>query len=148
MNTQSARDELAASANRLAAHLPNIDKLMTELAAVELREKIARKEELFARECQPFKRIKPLELLMADLEVPREGRKFLVLDGPSRTGKKQFIMSLFGGESALQVSLSPHEESPALRTSIIRSAVASSWMRHPCHDLAESQKRSNARVPW
>ena len=39
MGTQSARDELVASANRLTAHLPNIDKLMTELAVVELREK-------------------------------------------------------------------------------------------------------------
>ena len=78
MSTQSARDELVASANRLAAHLPNIDKSMTELAAVELREEIARKEEIFKRERQPFKRIKPVELLVVDLKGPRERRKFRV----------------------------------------------------------------------
>ena len=115
MSTRSARDELVASANRLTAHLPNIDKLMTELAAVELREKIARKEELFAKQRQPFKCIRPVELLVADLEVPRERRKFLVLDGPSRTGKTQFIMSLFGRESTLEVNAAD-EESPALQT--------------------------------
>ena len=115
MSTHKARDELVASANRLTAHLPNIDKLMTELAAVELREKINRKEALFARQRQPFKRIRPVELLVADLEVPRERRKFLVLDGPSRTGKTQFIMSLFGRESTLEVNAAD-EESPALQT--------------------------------
>ena len=114
MSTQSARDELVASANRLTAHLPNIDKLMTELAVVELREKIAGKESFFQKLRQPFKRIKPVELLVADLEVPKERRKFLVLDGPSRTGKTQFIMSLFGRDAALEVNAAD-EDSPALQ---------------------------------
>ena len=93
MSTQSARDELVASANRLTAHLPNIDKLMMELAALVLRRKIACKGKLLARERQTVKHIKRVESLVADLEVPRERRKFLVLDGPSRTGKTQFVMS-------------------------------------------------------
>ena len=115
MSTISARDELVASANRLTAHLPNIDKLMTELAAVQLRDKIARQEELLAKERRPFKRIRPVELLVADLEASRERRKWRVLDGPSRTGKTQFIMSLFGRESTLEVNAAD-EESPALQT--------------------------------
>ena len=105
MSTRSARDELVASANRLKAHLSSIVKLIMELAAVGLREKIARKEELFAKQRQPFKRIRPVELWVADLEFPRERRKFLVLDGPSRTEKQQFIMSLFGRESTLEVNV-------------------------------------------
>ena len=52
MSTRSARDELVASANRLKAHLSSIVKLIMELAAVGLREKIARKEELFAKQRQ------------------------------------------------------------------------------------------------
>ena len=114
MSIQSARDELVASGNRLTAHLPNIDKLMTELVAVELREKISCKEAHFAKTRHPWKRIKPVDLLVADLAVPRERRMFLVLDGPSRTGKTQFIKSLFGREATLEVNAAD-EDSPSLQ---------------------------------
>ena len=89
--------------------------MMTEVIAVELREKIVRKEELFARERRPFQRSRPVELLVAAVEVPSWRRMFLVIDGPSRTGKRQFIMSLFGRESSLAVHAAD-EESPALQS--------------------------------
>ena len=114
MSTQAARDELVASANRLTAHLPNIEKLMSELSALELRERIARKEDIFKAQRRPCKRIKPVEALVADLAVLRERRRFPVLDGPSRTGKTQFIMSLFGRTATLEVNAAD-EESPALQ---------------------------------
>ena len=38
----------------------------------------------------------------------------MVLDGPSRTGKTQFIMSLFGRQATLEVNAAD-EESPALQ---------------------------------
>ena len=86
-----------------------------ELAALVLRRKIACKGKLLARERQTVKHIKRVESLVADLEVPRERRKFLVLDGPSRTGKTQFLLSLFGREATLEVNAAD-EESPALQT--------------------------------
>ena len=55
-----------------------------------------------------------MQRLVQDLLTPRERRKFLVLDGPSRTGKTQYAMSLFGRESSLEINAAD-EEQPSLQ---------------------------------
>ena len=115
MSTQTARDELVASANGTRAHVPIVDEFLAELAAVEEREKIARQEEQLARGRRKFRRIRFVGLLVADQEISRKRRKFLVLDGPSMTGKTQFIMSIFGHEATLKVDAAD-EDLLALQT--------------------------------
>ena len=56
----------------------------------------------------------PVVRLVEDLEVPRDRRKFLVLDGPSRMGKTAYAMSLFGKDRTLEVNCA-NEDQPALQ---------------------------------
>ena len=100
-------------AHRIVNHLQNADKLASEHAASRLGLKIALKEAAFLKERSKFKAIKPVVELVKDLKTPRERRKFLVLSGPSRTGKTQFVKSLFGTDATLEVNCAG-EEHPTL----------------------------------
>ena len=82
----AARAELVRSAKCLTRHLPNLDKLEEESITLDLQERIRAKEEAIEASRCPFKALKPVFRLMEDLRVPRDRRKFLVLDGPSRLG--------------------------------------------------------------
>ena len=119
MSLSAARRQLVCCANRLNAHLPNVERFQSELIALELADKIAANEAIFQAQRRPFKVIKPVKLLVDDLQTPRDRRKFLVLDGPSRTGKTQFVMSLFGRAATLEVNAAD-EKSPSLQSFIFR----------------------------
>ena len=114
MTVETARGELIRTGSRLTAHLPNLDRLRSELIARELSGTIAEREAAFAAQRRPYKKIKPVQKLVDDLATPRERRKFLVLDGPSRMGKTQYAMSLFGRESSLEVNAAD-EDQPSLQ---------------------------------
>ena len=114
ISVEAAKAEFIRCGNRLTQHLPNLDRLRSELIALQLAETIAAKEAAFAAERRPFKKIKPVQKLVEDLDVPRERRKFLVLDGPSRLGKTQYAMSLFGREASLEVNAAD-EPQPSLQ---------------------------------
>lgn len=114
ISVESARHELVRTCGRLTQHLPNLDRLRSELIARELSGTIAEREAAFAAQRRPYKKIKPVQDLVDDLATPRERRKFLVLDGPSRMGKTQYAMSLFGRESSLEVNAAG-EDQPSLQ---------------------------------
>jgi len=56
-----------------------------------------------------------VDRLIEDLRRPRERRKFLVLEGPSRVGKTQFALSLFGHEHTLEINAAD-EKHPTLQS--------------------------------
>jgi len=113
ISLQQARDEMVRQTKCLTRHLPNVDRVRSELVALQLKDTIAKKEEEFQKHRKPFRTIKAVDALVADLRVARERRRFLVLDGPSRLGKTQYAMSLFGREHTLEVNAAC-EESPNL----------------------------------
>ena len=113
MDLEVARHEMVKSTKCLTRHLPNVDKVRSELVALQLRDHIAAKEKVFLEKRKPFRRIPAVDALIEILKVPMERRKFLVLDGPSRMGKTQYAMSLFGREKTLEVNAA-NEESPNL----------------------------------
>ena len=114
LSVEAARHELIRGGSRLTQHLPNLDRLRSELIAHELKGTIAEKEAAFAAQRRPYKKIKPVQNLVDDMATPRERRKFLVLDGPSRLGKTQYAMSLYGRESSLEVNAAD-EDQPSLQ---------------------------------
>ena len=99
-----ARKEMVRCAKCLTRHLPNLTKLEEESIALDLQKTIRAKEEILEGERSPFKQLKPVLALIEDLKVPRDRRKFLVLDGPSRLGKTAYAMSLFGKAATLEVN--------------------------------------------
>ena len=84
-----AKAELVRSAKCLTRHLPNLAKLAEESITLDLEDRIREKEIILAASRCPFKTLQPVVRLMDDLATPRERRKFLVLDGPSRLGKRR-----------------------------------------------------------
>ena len=104
MSAEQARNELIKGAHRLPNHLPALERLKLEVANLKVMNRIEQKEEEFAKLRKPFKSIAPVDKLIADLTVPRERRKFLVLEGPSRVGKTQYALSLFGQKSTLEIN--------------------------------------------
>ena len=115
MSYEKAKEELVRSAKCLTRHLPNLERLVQESIALDLASRIQAKESILEAERCPFKVLKPVNLLKNDLETPRDRRKFLVLDGPSRLGKTAFCMDLFGKSSTLEVNCMG-ESHPDLRS--------------------------------
>ena len=110
-----SRKELVRSAKCLTRHLPNLNKLEEESITLDLQKRIREKEAILEAQRCPFKQLKPVIRLMEDLEVPRDRRKFLVLDGPSRMGKTAYCMSLYGKHATLEVNCMG-ESSPQLQS--------------------------------
>ena len=97
------RDELTAISERgwlvkcrknLTQHLANLDAYHNELTASQLRARILAKQKAFALERKPFKRIAAVQQFIAMGKRASARRPFLVLDGPSRMGKTQFVQAL------------------------------------------------------
>ena len=63
---------------------------------------------------RPFKEIPCVRRLLDDLLTPNDRRKFLVLEGPSKMGKTQYILNLFGKDSTLEINAAD-EMSPSLQ---------------------------------
>ena len=114
MTLADAKKELVRSSKCLTRHLPNLHKLEEESITLDLEERIREKEAIIEASRCPFKPLKPVFALMEDLRVPRDRRKFLVLDGASRLGKTAYCMSLYGKHATLEVNCMG-ETSPALQ---------------------------------
>ena len=71
---------MVKSTECLTRHLPNVDKVRTELVALQLRDQIAAKEKVFLEKRKPFRRIASVDELIESLKVPMERRRFLSLD--------------------------------------------------------------------
>ena len=70
----------------------------------ELVEEIARKEKHLNYERKPWQVIPEVVEWQRDIEVTRARRKFLVLDGPSRMGKTEFVRSLIEPVAILELN--------------------------------------------
>ena len=108
----AARQELVGSGKNLARHLQNLDVLEKE------REKLAVQtimQHRAAQIAQTRKASKPMPSVIAwvkDLSIPRDRRKFLVLDGPSRMGKTAYAFSLVDTGVALEVNCAGVSDPP------------------------------------
>ena len=88
----------------MTRHLANLDALNVELAAQEVQEGIRRKSCELAATQKKMKTIPVVSAWLSELSATRDRKKFLVLNGPSRLGKTQFAISLFGIENTLEVN--------------------------------------------
>ena len=113
MDEEVGRTELVKRSKCLTRHLPNLDRLIQESVALDLKAEISREEKILERVRTPFKQIPEVTALVQDLQVPRERWTFLVLDGPSHMGKTMFVMSLFGKHKTLEINCAG-EADPAL----------------------------------
>ena len=64
----------------------------------------ARKELVFKEHRKAFRRIPRVEAFRAAYRAPQSRRKFLVLDGPSRTGKTEFVRSMVEPVAILELN--------------------------------------------
>ena len=77
---------MVKSTKCLTRHLPNVDKVRSELVALQLWDHIA-VNKIVGEQRKPVRRIASVDELIESLKVPMERRRFLVLDRPSRMGK-------------------------------------------------------------
>ena len=115
MDAKNAKSELLRQAKCLTRHLPNLARLVAESIAHDLDEVIAAKENILEKGRTPFKVLPQVTALLKQLKQPRDRRKFLVLDGPSRMGNTLYVMSLFGKERTLEINCA-NEEDPAMQS--------------------------------
>ena len=87
----TARAEIVRCRKNLSRHLQNWEVLDRELATTDLVERIRVKQEEFNKRRQPSTRIPQVRRFQALAQTPSERRPCLVLDGPSRLGKTQFV---------------------------------------------------------
>ena len=84
--------------------MPNLDLLEKERQKCILSEEISNRDKLIGHTRKAFVHIEAVSEWVRDLQSPRDRRKFLVLDGPSRMGKTAFSCSLVGSGEALEVN--------------------------------------------
>ena len=115
MDMDVARAQIVRCRKNLCRHLANLDALQKELTAQKLSAEIRAKQEVWDSQRKPFRRVPAVQRFLALAKRPAERRPFLVLDGPSRMGKTQFVMALVPLGGALDVNCSECM-GPPLRT--------------------------------
>ena len=100
----AARKEFISAGKNLGRHLPNLDLLEKERQKCILSEEISNRDKLIGHTRKAFVEIEAVSEWVRDLQTPRDRRKFLVLDGPSKMGKTAFSCSLVGSGEALEVN--------------------------------------------
>ena len=88
LDADTARRELVRTSKSLTRHIPNVEKLIQESIALDLGDIIAAKEKILESRRTPFKELPEVSALIKDLQECRGRRKFLVLGGPTRMGKR------------------------------------------------------------
>ena len=109
---RDARLEFIRGKKNLGRHLANLDVLATELAAQEVEEGIRLKNIELAANRKQMKAIPEVTAWLRELTATRDRKKFLVLNGPSRLGKTQFAISLFGADRTLEVNCASADHPP------------------------------------
>ena len=108
----AARRELVAAGRNLSRHLPNLDSLERERQKDSVSEQIRSRDVLIAGTRNAFREIDMVSAWVRELSAPRDRRKFLVLDGPSRMGKTAFACSLVERGGALEVNCAGVSDPP------------------------------------
>ena len=106
----AARSELVKGAKNLQRLLPDLDRWWSEMRKEDIdtrRERILRKLRPMQR---PFRRIAAVQEWMKCFEEDRLRYPFLVLTGPSQTGKTQFALSLGTESTAMQLNMATAPE--------------------------------------
>ena len=106
----AARSELVKGAKNLQRLLPDLDRWWSEMRKEDIdsrREKILKKLRPMHR---PFRRIAAVQEWMKCFEEDRLRYPFLVLTGPSQTGKTQFALSLGTESTAMQLNMATAPE--------------------------------------
>ena len=89
-----------------------MDVLIKERAAEAIEDLIAHRNTAIAATRRPFRKIPKVDAWLRELSAPRDRRKFLVLDGPTRMGKTAFAFSLVEAGAALEVNCAGVEDPP------------------------------------
>ena len=89
-----------------------MDVVDKERLKLELAEMIASRDKVIDGTRNAFVDIAAVSAWVSDLSVPRDRRKFLVLDGPSRMGKTAFACSLVPRGATLEVNCAGVEDPP------------------------------------
>ena len=118
-----ARRELIRTAKNLPRTLESFERYRSELSGLELREGMAAREEELKAARRPFRQIPEVVAWQAEHAAVSSRKKFLVLNGRSRTGKTVFAVSLVGRGRALELNCSGALD-PPLRD-----------FQHDLHDL-------------
>jgi len=108
----AARRELVAQGKNLSRHLPNLDILEKERQKNSVSEVIASRDDQIAETRNDFREIEIVSSWVRELSAPRDRRKFLVLDGPSRMGKTAFACSLVARGGTLEVNCAGVSDPP------------------------------------
>ena len=109
---EDARLEFIKGKKNLTRHLANLDALRLELAAQEMEDDIRRKNVELAATQKKMKTIPAVSAWLSELSATRDRKKFLVLNGPSRLGKTQFAIGLYGREHTLEVNCASADHPP------------------------------------
>ena len=108
----AARRELVASGKNLSRHVQNMDVLIKERGNEANEDRIALRNKAIAATRRPFRKIPAVDAWLDELSAPRDRRKFLVLDGPTRMGKTAFAFSIVEDGAALEVNCAGVEDPP------------------------------------
>ena len=85
---------------------------MKERASEAIEDLIARRNVAIASTRRPFRKIPAVDAWVRELSAPRDRRKFLVLDGPTRMGKTAFAFSVVEAGASLEVNCAGVEDPP------------------------------------
>ena len=101
---EKAAGEFVKVANNLPRHLAHLRALGQVHEEREVARQIESKELLFRQQRCAFKRIPRVTAFMAAFKHVQSRHKFLVLDGPSRMGKTEFVRSLVEPVATLELN--------------------------------------------
>ena len=104
VTAKAAREEFVRGKKNLSRHLMNLDVYMAELAARVTAAKITERNVHIQKQKKALKVIPEVTEWMNALPAISDRKKFLVLNGPSRLGKTQFAVGLYGAEATLEVN--------------------------------------------
>ena len=124
---EKAEDEFIRVAKNLPRHLSHLNELRKVREQKRLAGEIVRKEEEFRKKRCAFRKIPQVVAFMAAFRILQSRRKFLVLGGPSRMGKTEYVRSLVEPVAILELNCACCLDPPlgTFRTN------TSSWTRAP-----------------
>ncbi len=109
-----AREEFVSQCRDLPRLLAALDKFKAETRTTRLAKTVDYVTDMLAKQRRPFRRLEPVHLWLAEHKSISMRYKFLVLTGPSQTGKTQYALSLVGTGRCLELNMAATSE-PDLR---------------------------------
>ena len=114
MSSAAARCEFTKQARDLPRLLACLDRFIQERKQSRMREVSEKTWELLESQRRPFRRLVVVEDWIAEHKKNAWRYRFLVLTGPSKTGKTQFALGLVAAGRSLELNMAASDE-PDLR---------------------------------